>query len=49
MYFLNSAPGLKNASGTLDAKYDSDGFHISAEGYDVWTNALRTHATTLQK
>lgn len=49
VYFLNSAPGLKNASGTLDAKYDSDGFHISAEGYDVWTNALRTHATTLQK
>ena len=49
VYFLNSAPGLKNASGTLDAIYDSDGFHISAEGYDVWTKALRTHATTLQK
>ncbi len=48
IWYLNSAPGLKNASGTLDETYNSDGFHISAEGYNVWTEALRTHATTLQ-
>ncbi|MBR6530745.1 MAG: hypothetical protein IKT43_04950 [Clostridia bacterium] len=48
VWYLNSAPELKNENGTLAEKYNSDGFHISAAGYDVWTNYLRTHATTLQ-
>lgn len=48
IWYLNSAPELKNEGGTLKAEYDSDGFHISAAGYDVWTTYLRTHATTLQ-
>ena len=49
IWYLNSAEGLKNSAGTLSDEFDSDGFHISAEGYDVWTDYLRTHATTLQK
>lgn len=49
IWFLDSAPELKNASGTLAAEYNNgDGFHISKAAYDVWENYLRTHATTLQ-
>ncbi len=49
IWFLDSAPLLKNAGGTLDGKYNNgDGFHITSAAYDVWTNYLRTHATTLQ-
>ncbi len=46
VYFLNSAPALKDDSGYLKLEFCSsdDGIHINEEGYKVWINELRTHA-----
>ncbi len=44
VWFLNSAPLLKNDNGTLSAAYDWDGYHLNHAGYDVWLSELRTHA-----
>lgn len=46
VYFLNSAPALKDESGFLRLEFCSsdDGIHINEEGYKIWINELRTHA-----
>lgn len=45
LYFLNSAPMLKDENGYLKLEYCSsdDGIHINEEGYKIWINELRTH------
>ncbi len=42
--YLDSASALKGNGDYLDTKYDSgDGFHLNAEGYEVFFNYVRTH------
>jgi lysophospholipase L1-like esterase len=41
--WLDLTPVLADAAGELDARYSSDGLHLSAAGYRAWAAALRPY------
>jgi lysophospholipase L1-like esterase len=41
--WVDVGSGLADASGQLDARYTSDGLHLSGAGYRAWAEALRPY------